>query len=585
MSANRFMFSLGDGVDSITGSHKGRGIIIPKEYKTNDVALISSSPEKPASIQSGDTQYEIVIVTDYTDLYQALDLNTCLTPAIIGSTSVSSESLLFKKAKLSKQNVTLLIKGKKVGVVETMPPDVKVSQECIDNLTNRRSTFIEAHGDQYVSQVMYGKIIYALISFANTNQEEALQIKQSLEAKLALHVKLNVGPSYLKTITTKQTLTDISLEYSGVELGLPCMASNIEDLFAFIDQFNKAGLIGTPIGYVAEPYATLIHKREAAELSTQMTMIQGLLSEYDRVYNKIRILTPSIEKLVQGVSHFGLEDTILSHLQDILVTANKFKKMMEDLMLGISLNKTDLTNLPEKLTENITLNIPPVLINQEGLDDDTKSFNFHKRQYDVRSQLNTILKLCAEAINNIELEVDNLSRQPIAEIVRITPAMDHVHLHLPPGGAMIRWDIFSKEEKSNDGLHSFSMKVKDPKKCLSTYTTIYEHIASGMEKKLNVTPSQRLKIIPHGENDYTIIGSITGLQALDASIERHNTSWGKWQSSKFTEPSKQNPNFINMQTFSKSYASFFSTPINFVKTIEQYNPHTVIPPQASNQID
>ncbi len=543
MTANRFIFSLGDGIDSITGSHKGRGIIMPKECKTSDISTPADNKclePKLVPIQSGDTQYEVVIVSDYTDLSQALDLNACITPAALGPSNLTSESLLFKKAKLSKQNVTLLIKGKKIGSVQTMPPDAKVSPECIDNLVNRRSTFVEAHGDQYVSQVMYGKIIYALINFTNTNQEEALQIKQSLEAKLTSHAKISAGPSFLKNTSTKQTLTDISLEYSGVELGLPGVASNIEDLFAFIDQFNKAELIGTPIGYVSEPYATLIHKREAAELSKQMTMVQGLLSEYNKIYNKIRILIPSIEKLVEGVQYFDLKDSDIDRLQDIQVTANKFKRIMEDLMLEISLNTTDLTCLPEKLTDTITLDIPPPLTDQDNLNDDTKSANAHQRQYMVRSQLNSILKLCTEAISNMESEVSVLSRQPIAEIVKITSDDDHVHLlELPPGGAVIRWDILNKEEKIHDGIHSFSIKVKDPKKCMSSYATIYERIASGMEKKMNITPSQRLKIATHSKDDYIIIGSVTGLQALDKSIARHHTAWREWHSAKSKEPSKK----------------------------------------------
>ncbi len=532
MGANRFMFSLGDGIDSITGSHKGCGIIVPQEAKTI------------SDIQSGDTHYEVSIVSDYSDLSQALDLKAYLTTSI-NQSHVSSELELYKKAKLCKQNVSLLIKGKKIGFVHTIPPTAKASQECIDNLIHRRSTFVEAYGDKYVSQVMYGKVIYALINFVNTNQEEALQIKQSLESKLASHINFSSPSLYAKAVSTKHTLTDISLEYSGVELGLPGVASNIEDLFTFIDQFNKAELIGAPIGFLSAPYATLIPIREAAELSIQMAMIQGLLSEYDRIYNKNRILIASIEKLVYGIRYFHLEDSISkddnNRLQEFLDTANKFKRIMEDLMLEISLNKTDLTFLPKKLTDHITLDIPSPLNNQEHLEDDKKSSNTHHRQYYVRNQLSSILKLCAEAVNNMESEVDILSRQLMAEIVRITPSDDHVHLDLPPGGSTIRWDILSREEKNNSGIHSFALKVKDTKKFISSYSTIYERISSGMEKKLNVTNEQRLKVKPHGKGDYIIIGSIIGFQALDPSISRHSTSWisKEWHSAKSNEPSKK----------------------------------------------
>ncbi len=545
MGTNRFMFSLGDGIDSITGAHKGCGIIIPQASNTHDKPILSEKASlikkfvdtQSTPIQSGDTHYEVSIVSDYSDLSQALDLKAYLTTSI-SQNNVSYESELFKKAKLCKQNVTLLIKGKKIGFVQTLPPDTKASEECMDHLIHRRSTFVEAYGDKYVSQVMYGKVIYALINFVNTNQEEAIQIKQTLEAKLASHINLSAPASYTSSTTKKHTLTDISLEYSGVELGLPGVASSIEDLFAFIDQFNKAELIGTPIGFVSQPYVTLIHMRESAELSKQMDMIQSLLSEFDKIYNRNRILIPSIEKLVYGVRYFYLEDSIskydIHRLQEFLDTSHKFKRIMEDLMLEISLNKTDLTCLPEKLTDHITLDIPAPLSNQENLDDDKKSSNAHHRQYYVRSQLNTILKLCTESISNMESEIDIISRQLCAEVVRITPTDDHVHLNLPPGGSVIQWTIFS------DNIHSFSLKVKDTKKCISSYATIYERIASGMEEKLNITPSQRLKITPHGKGEYVIVGSIVGLQALDPSIPRHATSWKskEWQSTKAKEPSK-----------------------------------------------
>lgn len=612
MSSNRLMFSLGDGIDSITGLHKGRGIITSKETKLSDMILPLTPPKKelPAiedkdikrspdnkltPIMSGDTQYDISIVSDYTDLYQALDLKTCLT-ATISPSNLSSESALFKKAKLSKQAVSLLIKGKHIGFVYMMPPDAKISPEYIDNLVKRRSTFLEAHGDEYISQIMVGKKIYALINFANTSKEEALQIKQTLEAKLASKVSLSAKGLLESNTAVKHTLTDISLEFSGVELGLPSMASTIEGLFTFIDQFNKAEIIGSPIGFVSEPYVTLLPVREASDLAKQMAMVQGLLAEYDRNYNKIRILIPSIEKLVYGVRYFQIEDDPskdnIDRLQNFLDTANKFKKIMEDLILEISLNKSDLTCLPEKLNDKIILDIPPPLTKQDELDDDSKSSEVHKRQYVVRNQLNAILKLCAEAINNMESEMDIISRKLVAEVVRITPADDHVHINLPPSGATIRWDILNNEEKNDGGIHSFNIKIKDTSKFISSYSILHKRIASGMETKLNITPHHRLKILPDNKCDYVIVGSIVGLQALDPAIPRHSTSWigKKWQKSKAKEPSKGG---TAIEFNGKTRSSKMSAPwINHKSTDEQPSPsspnltsiHFFNPPKRSDSI-
>jgi len=565
MTVNRFVFELGDGIDTITGAHKGRGIIDFKdeecetESKKNQLIMQQSAAKEVKSkkyqrskvpknmIKSGDTQYDVSIVGDYTELYQALDLKASMN-ASAGPSNLTLESTIFKKARLSKQSVSILIKGKMIDDVNIMPSDVIISKEHKETLKKRRGTFVLANGDEYISQVMYGKKIYALINFVNTSKEEALHIKQALEAKLsessapAAGATARVGVDNNSQV--KKTLTDISIEYSGVNLGLPSVATNIEGLFSFIDKFNKAPISGSPIAYVAEPYVTIIQNREAAELANQISMVQSLLANYDEVYNKIRLVIPSIEKILVGARYFQLlgkdAKKNIFELEEYFTYATYYKKIIEDIMAEIIFSKTDLTNMPAKISKRIILDIPK-LDEKKYSDDDQQSSDFHKRQFKVKNQLVTIINKCASKIREIEANVDMLSRQIIAEVVSVTQDDDHFQINLPPSGAVIRWDILVKENDPSGGIKSFDLLLKNQGKFFSSNTLLHKRISSSMETKLNVTPKQKLIIRPtESSGNYIIIGSVVGLQALDADLPRHATEWitRDWFIAKRPEPKK-----------------------------------------------
>lgn len=543
MSNERVIFSLGDGFDSITGAHKGRGIIsfkgevpdsdnLPTKDDPGSDKKSSPHPRAWTQVFSGDTQYDITIVTDYQDLYQALDLKTSLTAQI--DIGLSSEASLFKKAKLSKQSLSLLIKGSKIGNVHIIPPDASIESEHIETLEKRRGTFVESHGDQYISQVMYGKKIYALINFENSSREEIFNLKHSLEGKLITNqVSGNSGSIYESTQNLKHSISDIRLECAGVDLELPSSCSNIDDLFKFIDQFNKAKIMDSPIGFAAEPYVTILPTRAAAELSKQIKMIHPLLLEYDKACNKIRLIIPTIEKLVAGIHHFQLNDEIcqakLKRIQNLLKQANEYKKTLEDLILEINLNKIDLTIIPESLTKKITLDIPSdMTLKQYTGDDDLISADFHKKQFYIYDQLNSILRLYTANIYDLEIDVDNLSQQLVAEIARITPG-EIFTLNLPLAGTHVRWEIL------NSTLKTFDILTKDSSRCFSRFKPLHQGIGNGMQIKMSVSPEHLLKIDTHKPEEFEIVASVVGLQALDPNLTRYSTSWVTKSLSQFKE--------------------------------------------------
>lgn len=544
MSTNRIVFSLGDGFDSITGAHKGRGIISfkgetpdsmqssAKDENAGNERKSFNRPRAWVQVASGDTQYDITLITNYQDLYQALDLKTSLSASTI-SGSGSSEIALFKKAKLSKQTVSLLIKGSKIGYIHVMPPDSFIDKAHIETLEQRPATFVESHGNEYISQVMYGKKIYALINFENTNQDEVLNIKQSLEAKLANDVEASIKNLYDKQSTIKHMISDINIEFTGVDLGLPSMGSNINDLLDFINQFNKAPLIDAPIGFVSEPYATILPIRGASELSKQIAMIHPLLLKYEHLYNRIRTVIPTIEKITSGIRYFKLDDEPCEkkakHIYDLLTLANEYKTTLEDLILEINLNKIDLSTIPEKLSKKVTLDIPkssmPLIDKSET--DDQMSAAFHKKQFYIYDQLNTIVQLYTTVITELEANINNISQQFVAEIARIKKADGYFDLNLPPSGATTHWEIINKNEnKLLTDVTSFNLaKMTSYYSIFYSHTPIYKDIHNGMDIKIMVQPNDHLKIVANGDGDFEVVASIVGLQALDSNIARHTTGW------------------------------------------------------------
>ena len=329
----------------------------------------------------------------------------------------------------------------------------------------------------------------------------------------------------------KHFISDIHIECVGVDLELPSSCSSIDDLFKFMDQFNRAKTMDAPIGFTAEPYVTILSTRNAAELSKQIKMIRPLLLEYDKAYNKIRLIIPTIEKLVAGIHHFQLNDEIgqakLKRIQNLLKQANEYKKNLEDLILEINLNKIDLTTIPEILSKKIILDIPIQTPTKNESEDDQLSADFHKKQFYVYDQLNSILKLYTSGINELEIDVDNIAQQLIAEIARIIPN-EIFTLNLPLAGTHVRWEIL------NNPMKSFDILAKDPARCFARFFPLHKNIGNGMQIKMSAS-DYLLKIAPHDTSNFEIVASVIGIQALDPNLLRFSTSWVTKPLSQFKE--------------------------------------------------
>lgn len=535
MSGNRSVFLLGDGVDSLTGAHKGRGIISynPSEMKSNQVT-------------SGETQYNVVLINNYSDLYNALDLNVSLTAPINPSNSISTEASLFKSAQLSSQTVSLLVKGKGIDYVQMMPHDARVDQSYVDAMKNNPASFIQSHGDEYVSQVMYGKKIYALINFKNTSKEDVIQYKQTLEANLQGNINGQANGNYSSKSNVQNTVSNINLEYAGVTLQPPAVTSSVDDLFTFINTFNKTQSNGCPMGFVSEPYATIMFSPESAALYDQSVVVKSIISKCDQLYNQTRFLLPTLIMLYNGVTYYQQQKSnpdLFAQIKQLLSSANQYQGLLEAVMLEISINRFDLTSIPDKIVNQLKLKIPSKTVEAKSM----QSFNVN--QFSIYNQLNTFVQKYTDLIQTIELSANEISRKLIAQISKVSSVNEKFSLNLPAGGASVRWDIVPSTSASTD---HFDLVMATPGKVFKSWTSdtmLFRNIVNGMEIKMNVQPSDQLKIKTDTNENISVVASVCGLTAFDPLLPRAKTEW--------IADAKQAPVIASSKAFSLQKNSIF----------------------------
>jgi hypothetical protein len=602
MSSTRAI-TLGMGYDTLEGAGgmpKGIGAItkILSPIVDDDIVKLPSRLEHdfPSSrvyksqasstpqIEMEETGYDIHLITNYTDLSKALGL-TGATFAMHPA-AVSLETKLLKEVELTEESLCLLITTQSVTKIKHISHNSTLTHDAKALLKMSQSNFIEVYGDEYVSEIRYGKKLYALIKFVKATKAQLNKMKVELKGNLGAIGKVKIGIEEQKNQRSKCTIADIKLDFSGVRMNTPDIGCDIDKLLLFIAEYNKKDNLtpNTIIGFSTKPYVTAclsgyedlteeikkvekISKNHAQrkeskegkeELSLEYTQgivtvasqlrwrikkARFLLEECNHCYQRLRYMIPMIEKLFTGLKEIHFKNKahqqVLNITKQLLTNANQLSESISIITQKIYEHKVN----PDILRK-IVINIKYKAFSSE-IDNDKRKIEFESlRETEIYDELGVLIRSIAHQIESV-LSVFDITCQGLStNIGSIAPNRQYVRLSkLPDIGARVLWqiDFHDKESKHEDVQNiKFNLSIeKVSNNCFMQYCCFcvrscelerHFNILHGDSFLLKMQPQDRINIqFVNPDNaqrkDFTIKAQVKGLEIFDLTNFRSSTIW------------------------------------------------------------
>jgi hypothetical protein len=540
--------------------------------------------QTPPRIPTHTSRYEMSLVTNYKELSQALGIECGLTGSFYADASL--EARFFKRVELSQQTLSLMIRSETIKDVKHIALNGKLIPAARKLLKENLLNFIAMYGDSYVSEISYGKKLYAIIKYTNISRSELSEIKTMLQGhlnalgaplidqKTGVDLKITIEKKLSKI--NKNTIVDIQLDFAGVTIDAPDIGSDIDKLLLFIGEYNKTSNLkpDTIVGFSTKPFVTacssfyddfikekkslfkvsglLYDEHSFAEtdatiekarlLSRRITRVHTLLKQCDDCYKSLKFILPNIEKIVKG-----LNESVFCKESD----AKKFISIKQLLTSTQQLLESTIL-IAEKIYENRVnpIDLFKIIYNHsnkskfQDIDSKIRLLEEETNEKIVYDQIYQLLQKISQEISNVEADIAKQIFNLSVEIANISPNSPPFHLaRLPNEGATILWKIhFKNEDKKIENnpikFNLLTKKIND-NNCitigcgkLKSWRIEPEHrdISDGSSTRVKLQPQDQIKIQflnrrNKSRTDFSIKAYITGPQIFDIENSRYARTW------------------------------------------------------------
>lgn len=316
------LYSLGDGILSLTGEHRGFG--------ANHFTLGDNAVEK--NISNVGENFALDLVTDHEEVRK----NLTFTGSFDASASVASGSAslnITRHMDFSKNGIYFFLR-----ITRTDHSD-KLKKTILRRdfgINPDMETFVASCGDRYVSQIDYGKDVLAIIHFEDASKKQAKEIKHSLQIKVkqaqGLELGANENLAYATETLNKHANCDIKVTCSGVELPSVSIFNSVDSLFSFMKDFFNDNLNRyTQVSHSSLPYATAMKTADSKDLEKSMSRANNRLNQ---VRNKIHwakslkdgLVLMQLKHVDMGVKNYDPKK-ISQNIQDVESVIRKLRHL------------------------------------------------------------------------------------------------------------------------------------------------------------------------------------------------------------------------------------------------------------------
>jgi hypothetical protein len=460
-------FSLGDGVNSISGRGVGRGIILNEIQPSKDPVKLgfeqppSSTPRElivdqnpassaPARVVSalyldenpqlckpynkkslipkitaerkevGFVECNVHLITDYQQIRTVLKISASLSTSVALSGSVSADMNFANDITLDSENLTLVVVIRNISHADIIPKhsDLTIDNDQCKLVKDNPITFVNSNGDHYVSEVTYGAALYAVIKIRHVTKDKGEEFKQSLNGKLQEIISGSSSARYKKNEFFERAEMSIEMIHIGVPgLGVPPVCTRLEEFVGFVAKFNKQtlenikkGVVKYPIGHATEPYTTLLKFPEASNLYDNIKMTTDLLRGLDHLQCRIRLVTPTAKRIVEMASSLPKKaenDKKIVRLRMIYQDAERCLNYISTTILKITSAQTNLTALKLKLPGRLdnSMKNRPQLLGQNLVPVNPSEYELQTRALEARDKVVSLTRQYADFVEKLEREV------------------------------------------------------------------------------------------------------------------------------------------------------------------------------------
>ena len=525
---------LGDGFDPTTGVIAGSIILNPilpstakKPHNDQDIPAnnVEPSPDTHGQVEAsqdstltepirpylrkskiqtlvaeseyvGSVKYEMSYVTNYQELKKALKVEHSIS-ALIGVVGSASVAATFADSiNLTDRNTTFIFSGTCLHYINRIPknPHLALKEQLLKLLETNPIAFSDAVGSEIISEIGYGAVFFAEVTFLNTSAEKAQKYQLDLQAGIAQVLsgpKLSVSShsAFYKNEQFSKTNVQIKVTAVGApEVRPPSIGGDLEDFARFLVEFNEhvGNSIGKgqaiyPITYKTTPYVHLLETPAASKMQLSMVLTRDLLLAFDALISRLRFVIPSIDELVKLVDNANIpqgNQLKVERLYKLHRDANDNLTTIRAIMAKLDASKADLGAFRLLGADKIDMLRSPSRASVSCLNPELE-MSAHLQSLDRDNAFNKSDKLremigsFSRAVSSLESDLKNTTISLKAEVGSIlfqskTSFFKKKYLNLAPfffikapvSNPLLEWDVLKNGKPLEGSSPRFDVKRK-----------------------------------------------------------------------------------------------------------------------------